>query len=40
MSCSQVVARYSGGNMMRNVHVDIVAKDLYPVEEKRYYYVS
>lgn len=31
MSCSQVVARYSGGNMMRNVHVDIVAKNLYPV---------
>lgn len=35
MSCSQVVARYSGGNVVRNVHVDIVAENLYPVEEKK-----
>lgn len=34
MSCPQVIARYSGGNVMRNVYVDIMAKNFYPVKQK------
>lgn len=40
MGCTQVIARYSRGDMMRNVYVDIVAKNFYPVKQKKTKYNS